>query len=195
MNKYDDKLKKINDKHMSIFAILLIVLALINIVLCANSGNTIGLIFYIVMLVITILFLLIYFNRYSIKKENSDILDKQTLSETTTSSTSNNTLQYTEINAIQAKEIIDSNNTCIILDVRSISDYQKEHIENAICIPSETILNGNLSELTNKDAKILIYCYDGELSRLVAQYLTTQKYSDVSEFGGIIDWGYDLVSE
>ncbi len=193
MGKYKNKLKKINDKHMSIFGILLIILALVNIILCKNSGNTIGMIFYILMLLVTFIFLIIYLNRYSLKKENTASLDKPVSKETT--STLDNNILYTQINAVEAKDIMDSNNNCIILDVRAMVDYEKEHIENAICIPSENILNGDFSKLTDKMAKILIYCYDGELSNSVAQYLANQGYTDIYEFGGIIDWGYEMVSE
>lgn len=43
-------------------------------------------------------------------------------------------------------------------------------------------------ELPDKDELILIYCRSGNRSKQAAQKLCDMGYSNIYEFGGIIDW-------
>jgi rhodanese-related sulfurtransferase len=45
--------------------------------------------------------------------------------------------------------------------------------------------------LTDKDQLILVYCRSGRRSKLAAQDLVDLGYTNVKEFGGIIDWPYE----
>ena len=56
------------------------------------------------------------------------------------------------------------NTNYIILDVRTIEEYNEGHIPNAICIPNETIDETVTKQLPNKDQLILIYCRSGNRS-------------------------------
>ena len=83
----------------------------------------------------------------------------------------------------------------IILDVRTEEEFKSGHIPNAICIPNETITGGELGALKDKNQLILVYCRSGRRSKEAAQKLANLGYTNVKEFGGIIDWTGETVAE
>ena len=100
---------------------------------------------------------------------------------------------YMNITAEEAKAIMDSQEGYIILDVRSQEEFQQGHIPGAICIPNESIGTEEIPQLPDKDQLILVYCRSGRRSKLAAQDLVDLGYTNVKEFGGIIDWPYEVV--
>ena len=48
-------------------------------------------------------------------------------------------------------------------------------------------------ELPDKDQLILVYCRSGRRSKIAAEDLVKLGYTNVKEFGGIIDWEYEIV--
>ena len=99
---------------------------------------------------------------------------------------------YMNITAQQAKEIMDTQEGYIILDVRTQAEYEEGHIPGAILIPNEQILERAESMLTNKDQLILVYCRSGRRSKLASEDLVKLGYTNIKEFGGIIDWPYEV---
>ena len=89
-------------------------------------------------------------------------------------------------------KIMDENKDYIILDVRTIEEYKEGHIPNAICIPNETIGEGIIKELPDKEQLILIYCRSGNRSKQAAEKLKKLGYTNLVEFGGIMDWNGKL---
>ena len=98
---------------------------------------------------------------------------------------------YVNITAQQAKEIMDSQEGYIILDTRTQEEYDEGHIPGAILIPYDEILEKAESMLTDKDQLILVYCRSGRRSKLAAEDLQKLGYTNIKEFGGIIDWPYE----
>ena len=90
-------------------------------------------------------------------------------------------------------QIMNENSNYIILDVRTMQEYNEGHIPNAICIPNETISENIINKLPNKEQLILIYCRSGNRSKQAAQKLKNLGYTNLIEFGGIIDWAGDIV--
>lgn len=90
-------------------------------------------------------------------------------------------------------QIMNENKNYIILDVRTIAEYNEGHIPNAICIPNETIENNAINELPDKEQLILIYCRSGNRSKQAAEKLKKLGYTNLIEFGGIIDWKGEIV--
>ena len=103
-------------------------------------------------------------------------------------------IEYKRITAEEAKARIDSGNDIIILDVRTEEEYNSGHIPNAILIPNETITDKMPDLLPDLDAEILIYCRSGNRSAQAAKKLIAIGYTNVYDFGGIIDWPYDTVT-
>ncbi len=102
-------------------------------------------------------------------------------------------LLYEQINAEKAKEIMDSGTEYIIIDSRTEEEFAQGHIEGAILIPEYEIADRAESELPKKDALILVYCRSGRRSKIASEELVKLGYTNVKEFGGIIDWPYEVV--
>ena len=98
---------------------------------------------------------------------------------------------YVNITAEQAKEIMDSQEDYIILDVRTQDEFDESHIPSAILIPHDEITEKAEDLLTDKDQLILVYCRSGRRSKLAAEALVELGYTNIKEFGGIIDWPYE----
>ena len=101
---------------------------------------------------------------------------------------------YRNITAEEAKELMD-NEDVIIVDVRRQDEYDAGHIEDAVLIPNETIENEAPEVIEDRDAKILVYCRSGRRSKEASQKLLELGYTEVYDFGGIIDWPYGTVIE
>lgn len=92
-------------------------------------------------------------------------------------------------------DIMKENDNYIILDVRTIDEYNSGHIPNAICIPNESIGSDIVSELPNKEQLILVYCRSGNRSKQAVEKLKELGYTNLIEFGGIVDWKGEIVKE
>jgi len=100
---------------------------------------------------------------------------------------------YINITAEEAKEIMDSDAEYVIVDARTAEEFAEGHIPEAILIPYDEIAEKAESLLTDKNQTILVYCRSGRRSKLAAEELLKLGYTDIREFGGIIDWKYDIV--
>ena len=76
----------------------------------------------------------------------------------------------------------------LILDVRREDEYLQQHIPGAINIPNESIGTEEIPDLPRKDQLILVYCRSGNRSKQAAGKLAALGYTNIVEFGGIIDW-------
>jgi rhodanese-related sulfurtransferase len=102
---------------------------------------------------------------------------------------------YKKITADEAKQMMSQNNDIIIVDVRTQEEFDSGHIENAILIPDTEISSKAESTLTDKSATILVYCRSGRRSAGAAEELSKLGYTNIYDFGGIVDWTYDIVTE
>lgn len=102
---------------------------------------------------------------------------------------------YKQLSASEAMDLMESEKDYIILDVRTIEEYNESHIPNAICIPNETIGTEKPSELPDKDQLIFVYCRSGNRSKQAAEKLVKLGYTNIIEIGGINDWPGEVVSE
>ena len=96
------------------------------------------------------------------------------------------------ITAEEAKQIMDIEEGYIILDVRTQEEYDQGHIPGAIVISHEKIEEKAEEVLTDKDQLILVYCRSGRRSKIAAEALVELGYTNIKEFGGIIDWSYEV---
>ena len=100
---------------------------------------------------------------------------------------------YEQITANQAKELMEKETGYIIIDARTQEEFDEGHIEGAIFIPDYEISQRAEKELPDKDGLILVYCRSGRRSKIASQALVDLGYTNVKEFGGIIDWPYEIV--
>ena len=102
---------------------------------------------------------------------------------------------YQQITPQEAKNIMDTETDYVIIDARTEEEFATGHIENAILIPEYEIAERAEEELPDKDALILVYCRSGRRSKIASEELVKLGYSNVKEFGGIIDWPYEITTE
>ena len=114
-----------------------------------------------------------------------------TLKEPADRAENNQEAVYVNITAEEAKQIMDSEEGYIILDVRTQEEYDQGHIPGAILIPDTEVEVTAEDVLTDKDQLILVYCRSGRRSKLASEILVELGYTNIKEFGGIIDWPYE----
>ena len=106
----------------------------------------------------------------------------------------NQTNTYRQINMDEAVEMMAEESGYIILDVRRPDEFAAGHIPNAINVPNESIGTSEIPELPNKDQLIMVYCRSGRRSKEAADKLLKLGYTNIVEFGGILDWNGEIVT-
>ena len=102
---------------------------------------------------------------------------------------------YSQISQDEAKQMMKKDDGHVIVDVRRQDEYDAGHIPGAILIPNESIGTEQPEALPDLEQVILIYCRSGNRSKQAAQKLFDMGYTRIYEFGGIIDWTGEIVTE
>lgn len=105
---------------------------------------------------------------------------------------SSNSSSYQQVDAETAKELMDTEDDYVILDVRTQAEYNESHIPGAILIPHDTVATAAEDALPDKGQLILVYCRSGNRSKQASQALVDLGYTNVVEFGGINSWPYEV---
>ena len=95
---------------------------------------------------------------------------------------------FNRISQEDAKEMMEMEDGHVIVDVRRQDEYRKGHIPGAVLIPNESISVAPPEQLPDKHQVILIYCRTGARSKQAAQKLADMGYTNLYEFGGIMNW-------
>lgn len=93
----------------------------------------------------------------------------------------------------KAREIMDTEENYVLLDVREKDEFAQGHILGAALLPCKDLASQAEEKLPQKDQLILIYCRSGRRSAVAADCLVRLGYTNVKDFGGILDWPYGLV--
>ena len=110
-----------------------------------------------------------------------------------TSNSQTNT--YRQITMDEAVDMMAQETGYIILDVRRPDEFAAGHIPNAINVANETIGTAEIPELPDKDQLIMVYCRRGRRSKEASEKLVKLGYTNIVEFGGILDWKGEIVTE
>ena len=102
------------------------------------------------------------------------------------------TVEYTSITMKEAEEIFKMEGDYIILDVRRADEFAEGHLPGAVNVANEDILDVEPAELPDKNQTIYVYCRSGNRSRQAAAKLAKMGYTNIIEFGGIIDWNGEV---
>ena len=105
----------------------------------------------------------------------------------------NNT--YRQISMDEAVTMMAQETGYIILDVRRPDEFAAGHIPNAINVPNESIDTDDIPELPDKDQLIMVYCRSGRRSKEASEKLVKLGYTNIVEFGGILDWKGEIVTD
>ena len=103
-------------------------------------------------------------------------------------SSNNQANTYRSITMDDAVDMMAKETGYIILDVRRPDEFAAGHIPNAINVPNESIGTDEIPELPNKDQLIMVYCRSGRRSKEASEKLVKLGYTNIVEFGGILDW-------
>lgn len=144
--------------------------------------------------VLSIVFSICFFILTGCDKRQDLSVERTTVVETTEQE-DDNAMIYSQITMKEAKEIFEEQGDYIIVDVRRPDEYADGHIPNAINIPNENIGSDEIPELPDKNQTIYVYCRSGNRSKQAAKKLVELGYTDIIEFGGILDWTGDRVKE
>ena len=106
----------------------------------------------------------------------------------------NQTNTYRQISMDEAVTMMAQETGYIILDVRRLDEFAAGHIPNAINVPNETIGTAEIPELPDKDQLIMVYCRSGRRSKEAAEKLVKLGYTNIVEFGGILDWKGETIT-
>ena len=101
---------------------------------------------------------------------------------------------YRQIAMDEAVDMMAQETGYIILDVRRPDEFAAGHIPNAINVPNESIGTSDIPELPDKDQLIMVYCRSGRRSKEASEKLVKLGYTNIVEFGGILDWKGEIVT-
>jgi len=94
----------------------------------------------------------------------------------------------------EARVLMESGEPYILLDVRTVAEFERSHIPGATLFPYDEIVIRALAELQDQEARILLYCQTGRRSANAARALAELGFTNVYDFGGIASWPYETVS-
>jgi len=103
---------------------------------------------------------------------------------------------YRNVSVAEAKAMIDSDLSLLILDVSSVGEYAQGHLKGALNIPlSELALR--MSEI-DVNSPVLVYCRTGRRSAQACSALVKRGFGRVYNMeGGLLAWidsGYPIVT-
>ena len=102
---------------------------------------------------------------------------------------------YRQITMDEAVDMMAQETGYIILDVRRPDEFAEGHIPGAINVANETIGTAEIPELPDKNQLILVYCRSGRRSKEASAKLVKLGYTNIVEFGGILDWKGEIVTD
>ena len=102
---------------------------------------------------------------------------------------------YRQITMDEAVTMMAQETGYIILDVRRPDEFAAGHIPNAINVANESIGTDEIPELPDKGQLIMVYCRSGRRSKEAAEKLVKLGYTNIVEFGGILDWKGEIVTD
>ncbi len=100
---------------------------------------------------------------------------------------------HSVISPVEAKKMMDTQSDIAIIDVRDEDELSEGYIENSILVPLDTLEKNITGVIEDKDKTILVYCRSGRRSAAACDIMDSLGYTDVYDFGGIIDWPFEKV--
>ena len=114
---------------------------------------------------------------------------------TSCASSNNQTNTYRQISMDVAVTMMAEETGYIILDVRRADEFATGHIPGAINVANESIGTDEIPELPDKKQLIMVYCRSGRRSKEAAEKLVKLGYTNIVEFGGILDWKGEITTD
>ena len=97
------------------------------------------------------------------------------------------------ISFVEAKELLDAEPACVMLDVREEEEYITGHAADAVLLPVDELTDETaLDAIPDLDTPVLVYCRSGYRSNVAAHKLDEYGYTRVYDLGSLIGWPYGL---
>lgn len=98
-----------------------------------------------------------------------------------------------DIDFKKAKQLLENNADCIMLDVREESEFYTSHADGAQCLPVDSI-DEEAAEfiIKSKDSPVIVYCKTGTRAALAKKRLKELGYTKVYNLGSLVGWPYEL---
>lgn len=103
-------------------------------------------------------------------------------------------LESYEMSPSQAVSRMQSKDDVVVLDVRTIQEYEEIHLQNALLLPVQELSQASLDAigLSDKDQEIILYCRSGARSKTAFDIMNSLGYTNIkSVAGGMIHWQED----
>lgn len=83
----------------------------------------------------------------------------------------------------------------LLLDVRTLQEFNEVRIPGAVLLPVDRIDAATAAAAIGpwKDRTVIVYCRSGNRSRSAVSALARLGYTKLYDLGGIIDWPYETV--
>jgi len=95
---------------------------------------------------------------------------------------------YKTIEGDLAYEFVNASKA-ILIDVRTIEEYEKDRIDGSINIPYDEITEEKIKDVTNSEIdNIIVYCQSGSRSKKAAIKIIEYGYTNVYDLGSINNW-------
>lgn len=102
---------------------------------------------------------------------------------------------FLQISQEEAAEMMKKDDGHVVVDVRRPDEFAEGHIPGAINVPNEDIGDEQPKALPDLDQILLVYCRSGRRSVEAANKLADIGYTNIYEFGGIIDWTGEVTKD
>ena len=100
-----------------------------------------------------------------------------------------NAVGFKTLSMAEGIEMAKGNPKAVIVDVRRDDEYKAGHIPGALLLTLEKITKESAAKvLPDKSQMIFIYCRSGRRSKIAANKLLELGYTNLIEFGGILDY-------
>lgn len=96
------------------------------------------------------------------------------------------------ITSQEAKKMMDADQNAVILDVREADEYEEGHIPSSVLLPLGEVKRQIAHRYEDKTTCFLVYCRSGRRSKEAALIMDSLGYEKIFEFGGILDWPFDI---
>ena len=99
----------------------------------------------------------------------------------------NKVIESGKITCSQMKEIMKGDNNPRLIDVRTKEEYDEGHLDDAINIPYDVIVNPGVKEYDSilEDTPIIVYCKSGNRSGQAYNSLKMAGYKNVYDLGAM----------
>lgn len=144
---------------------------------------------YTIIIITTIIVLFTGCQTQSLKSQNQNQIN---IEENSPSPSPEIVGEYKTISPSEAKNRLEAEADIILLDVRTIEEYNEGHIPSSILIPYDDIVEQAKTKLPDKSSTIFVYCRSGRRSKIATEALIANGYTNVYDLGGIIDWPYEV---